>query len=204
MAAELLLRYLFLSQGLKHRKRSLHSQVQGGRHTATTRHSLPGMWGLEPRSMHRGVCCHRSPNVCTLSHEHLRQQCAHQSRTGLWCSVASAHNDETPRSRRRVCPYSMGIFSLEDILILKAFRNLKDLVILEAFRTSIVVVAEWPDLAFSFLSWWPRSGPIEYSYFHRGGRGVARYSICASIVLATEWPDSLFLLLSWWPRSGPI
>ena len=124
MVAELLLRYLSLSQGLRPRKRGLHSQVLGGRHTATTRHSLPGMWGLEPRSMHRGVCCHRSPNVCTLSHEHLRQQCAHQSKTGLWCTVAPAHSDEDPRSRRRVGPYSMGMFSLEDALILEAFLGL--------------------------------------------------------------------------------
>ena len=137
MVAELLLRYLSLSQGLRPRKRGLHSQVLGGRHTATTRHSLPGMWGLEPRSMHRGVCCHRSPPVCTLSHEHLRQQCAHQSKTGLWCTVVPAHCDEGPRSRRRVGPYSMGMFSLKALVSLKIFRSLKALRNLKAFVSLI-------------------------------------------------------------------
>jgi hypothetical protein len=70
--------------------------------------------------------------------------------------------------------------------------------------TSIVVAQEWPDSAFSLLSWRPRSGPMQHSHFYRGGRGVARFSIPTSIVVAAEWPDSAFSLLSWWSRSGPI
>ena len=70
--------------------------------------------------------------------------------------------------------------------------------------TSIVVAKEWPDSAFSLLSWWPRSGPMQHSHFYRGGRGVARFSIPTSIVVAAEWPDSAFSLLSWWhPGTEP-
>jgi len=70
--------------------------------------------------------------------------------------------------------------------------------------TFIVVAAEWPDAAFSLLSWRPRSGPIQHSHFYRGGRGVARFSILTSNVVAAEWPDSAFSLLSWWPpRTEP-
>ena len=48
--------------------------------------------------------------------------------------------------------------------------------------TSVVVAAEWPDLAFSFLSCWPRSGPSQHSRFYRGGCGVARSRIFIFIV----------------------
>ena len=50
--------------------------------------------------------------------------------------------------------------------------------------TSIAVAAEWPDSAFSLLSWWPRSGPIQHSHFYRGGRGVAQFSGLNCIVVA--------------------
>ena len=69
---------------------------------------------------------------------------------------------------------------------------------------SIVVDAEWPDLAFSFLSWWLRGGPSQHFRFNRGGCGVARSSIIFSIVVAAEWPDLAVSLLSWWLLSGPI
>ena len=74
-----LLRYLFLSQGLRRRKRSLHSQVQGGRHTATTRHPLPGMWGLEPRSMHRDISGYQQLNFYHPVAQHTRRTRPHQA-----------------------------------------------------------------------------------------------------------------------------
>ena len=52
--------------------------------------------------------------------------------------------------------------------------------------TSMVVSAEWPDPAFSLLSWWPRSGPTQHSHFQRGGRGVARPSIITFIATTAE------------------
>jgi hypothetical protein len=67
---------------------------------------------------------------------------------------------------------------------------------------SKVLATEWPDSAFSLLSSWPRSGPIQQSQFYRVGHGVARFSILTSIVLTAEWPDSAFSLLSCWTRSG--
>ena len=56
--------------------------------------------------------------------------------------------------------------------------------------TSIVVAAEWPDSAFSLLSWWPQSGPVQHVHFYRGGRGVALVSILTSIGVAAEWHES--------------
>ena len=61
--------------------------------------------------------------------------------------------------------------------------------------TSIVVAAEWPDPAFSFLSWWPRSGPTLNSHFYRAGRRVAGSSILTAILVAAEWPDPALSLL---------
>ena len=81
MVAEPLLRYRFLSQGLSHRKRSLHSQVQGGRHTAATRHSLPGMWDSSPGPCTEKKLLPPKPERVYPSHERLRQQCASQSQT---------------------------------------------------------------------------------------------------------------------------
>ena len=57
-----------------------------------------------------------------------------------------------------------------------------------------VVAAEWPDLAFSLVSWWPRSDLTQHSHFYRDARGVARVSVFAFIVVAAECRHIAFLL----------